>query len=1462
MVLQSIRGAAYSQSNSRTGLGDTDGTAVDSGEGSSNRGMRGRGSRLNSARKAVFQPTVRAPPLGMQGQGRTSSDASRGHVEAKAGHSGLVLVNRKPTPTSTTIRQHKSTASTIAHGVGDESSMDSSRVESDCSAGTTMSNPWARRLQTQSQQTVKNSSKLVSSVSRQSVTTETELADKASLQKSSDVSVEDAAAPYRPAPLQKLDGRKLDTKTDDVGQEHRDSELRHKAVSDCADAISALDIADGLIERVVPESRTINPPQPAPGISKQYAPTSMPTAVLENVDLQQQQSSSISACASDVNDTGKSAMSFLPAATGAKESSPTMDIERADTPLRGTTCIDDTIAPLPSKSDPANEGEGLLPANHTWGSKVRTTVNKSALLAAEPSKSRWWKASLSGGTRKAETSLHPETQKSTVSTVLPSPPASSSPKLGEMYRSDDGESRSQSAKCERGGARAQRGSRRAQAPVPTVVPPVVLARAAARTLEPKPISGADIRTEVGLAGVLDANSRDSGTAVATSSEDAKAMDLTPRLPGERNRQHLADNRQAETSWAKDTVEIVAKETAHALPAREVNMTQMTNEDCVSKAVDHNGVAEKDALLAPSQEAGATSKSKKRLTTNGAMQLGSWRSSGSLAASKRPQSQDPELAADSLNLPLVVQKVEEKPDGLSALQRRGSSSARGLTQAPQPSVKRERGRAATSSMAATASSWRADSNRTKNDSGAIQGSAVGLSASVSSATFLPANNAVLSNGAVIPQLWTSNPIEQQPITLNGGVLAHSAANRESSATQGIRMQSNGDAYYASAIGLRNSDVERGRFANLLHFSEPQSRSTRIALSPPLLPHTMLADILGEGEHTSSSIGGPQLTSSISRSGAVAVSAELSDTSMNTNTVVNASLVRSRRISSVIGIRAQGETEGTGSRGLDYGSRVRSSSSLFDANRSSSLATGSGTSKSHLRSGFVDSGLLMRSTQNEIASAGAEFGYLPVHDPPPSQSRSTQPTQATSSNGRLWDHSSVLSTQATGHPLYADNTGGIMFGEQPTSTFSAFSSGAAMLWPEPAARPLLSHEDTRPPSREDSGGQHIFAQSGRTPRPIGTRGASGSSGVSGTRDKHGPAQTVQSIGPAPLPLHQQQMWQLHFPMQPHFQPFPHAYSTHQHQYQQHVQLIPEPENYHKAASAPLNGFGEMSGNGSHSSLPLGLIASQQQSGTVNSASPLVYPYAYPGGHPMVPAYHAQQLQHYAQYTSTPLSVHEGPVHMAMMPIYGSHADSQVSGSMVQHPTLTPMNSQSNNVYVPSERWPDNQSAYLKQSLSTQQVHGYAEAQMPIEDVVHTRVSVEEAQQSDISPSAAPAAESKGTSPVRNTTARNTVAKPQRVRNPKEQKPRGGGGNNSERRPQNKAIAATSGGSDPNQGAERSVRAPGGRRSSRADRGRKPSKSNVADAAGEDKPQTTRRSRGTHHRSGASKQSTAVASGNAKD
>ncbi|KAJ2772192.1 hypothetical protein IWQ56_001489 [Coemansia nantahalensis] len=84
MARQRDQDAGFAQGNSRGGA---------SGDGSAG-GARGRGARMAGATKTVFQPTVRAPPLGVHS--RMRSAPNRAHAELKAGRSGLALVNKKP----------------------------------------------------------------------------------------------------------------------------------------------------------------------------------------------------------------------------------------------------------------------------------------------------------------------------------------------------------------------------------------------------------------------------------------------------------------------------------------------------------------------------------------------------------------------------------------------------------------------------------------------------------------------------------------------------------------------------------------------------------------------------------------------------------------------------------------------------------------------------------------------------------------------------------------------------------------------------------------------------------------------------------------------------------------------------------------------------------------------------------------------------------------------------------------------------------------------------------------------------------------------------------------------------------------------------------------------------------------------------------------------------------------------
>ncbi|KAJ2797736.1 hypothetical protein H4R21_004200, partial [Coemansia helicoidea] len=129
MVRQRDQDAGFAQGNSRGGA---------SGDGSAG-GARGRGARMAGATKTVFQPTVRAPPLGVHS--RMRSAPNRAHAELKAGRSGLALVNKKPATAAPGTG-----GGLTANDASSEQPADSAHEPgADAAAGP--ANPWVRHAQ-------------------------------------------------------------------------------------------------------------------------------------------------------------------------------------------------------------------------------------------------------------------------------------------------------------------------------------------------------------------------------------------------------------------------------------------------------------------------------------------------------------------------------------------------------------------------------------------------------------------------------------------------------------------------------------------------------------------------------------------------------------------------------------------------------------------------------------------------------------------------------------------------------------------------------------------------------------------------------------------------------------------------------------------------------------------------------------------------------------------------------------------------------------------------------------------------------------------------------------------------------------------------------------------------------------------------------------------------------------------
>ncbi|KAJ1723771.1 hypothetical protein LPJ61_005797, partial [Coemansia biformis] len=317
--------------------------------------------------------------------------------------------------------------------------------------------------------------------------------------------------------------------------------------------------------------------------------------------------------------------------------------------------------------------------------------------------------------------------------------------------------------------------------------------------------------------------------------------------------------------------------------------------------------------------------------------------------------------------------------------------------------------------------------------------------------------------------------------------------------------------------------------------------RGVVSPPLLPHAMLADILGDGEPSGRGEGISR--SSAQANGVSATPVVLSGPGPGDRAAaVGDANVRNRRISSIVGSGPRDATADSGRR-LGYGSRVRSASSLFDVSRSSALAQTPGESPGHDFGG--DSGLFM--WQHSHKGTGAESAHLPAQ-PATSlpHARTSKAADSIVTGGQVaseqqpWGYAPAHSAHATLHPLYANGAGGLAVGAAGmVPGFNAFSAGVGMAWPHPGPGAALTQRKSRPPSREDpssnsSASQSVSLASGKAPRPIGTRGA---------QRTHGPAYGQPAAPQPPPPPHQQfappaahYPWQLHYAVQP-----PHVYGV---------------------------------------------------------------------------------------------------------------------------------------------------------------------------------------------------------------------------------------------------------------------------------------------------------------------------------
>ncbi|KAJ2144655.1 hypothetical protein J3F82_005103, partial [Coemansia sp. RSA 637] len=594
----------------------------------------------------------------------------------------------------------------------------------------------------------------------------------------------------------------------------------------------------------------------------------------------------------------------------------------------GTVEVDTVPTTLAPSADVAAD------TAEAWGTKTKATGSEST---PEQPKSRWWKASLTGGSRRVDSALKPMPRSPALALQKPEP------------KPDDGRARAKPVR-----------NRRGQAPIPTVVPPLVLARATIRSLEQRPVS--DISR-------------------AHSQELAAVAVDEPVSSAER----LSEPASA------SIVEPVALE----MPCTEPTPVIKLDADPV----------------------------KKRVSIDVPMQAESWR------------------------VPLPLAKpasIEPLGKSGSAVQRQ-SSTNRTLRPLPKQTERRERGRAATNSMAAMSTNWRV--NRPTNTADNV------LSSDISRPSTAFTLCAPWSDTESLPQ--------------NGHV-----AERQRSHTQLRPSQ----AYYGSIPDM----------TSLLQISAPLSSacvypatsgSRALSSPPPLLP-PVLADILSDGEPARS------------------VSLQTSVPS-SSSSLASAVHNRTRRISSVIGAVPASKPDT-----LAFASRGRSSSSLFHGANGSDVV-------------------------RPLVTAQTDQGLFLWH--PDSAQGSTSMSNAQGATGAepVWG----MPSRALGRPLHADT----VFGMSQAPTFSAFSSGASMLWAEPVP-PVDSRVFYGPSVSHVRENGHM----GRTPRPIGTRSTPAVNGVRSALHS-----LEYSGAQKPREYHNAQManseyqgapWQLYSPLQ-----LPHVYGA---------------------------------------------------------------------------------------------------------------------------------------------------------------------------------------------------------------------------------------------------------------------------------------------------------------------------------
>ncbi|KAJ2778048.1 hypothetical protein GGI15_004300 [Coemansia interrupta] len=1170
MSRQGARLPAFHKGN--TGRDDRGGSSTAETNGGSRSSSRGRGGsgRGGASRKAIFQPSVRALPLGSSPQALVEQ-LPRDRKSRGSGHQSLLLVNKRASSTAADTGQKTEVAASAADAAVAD-------------VVPTIVNPWAARLK-----------------ERAGVADSTDSQD-APLQTAT------ATASVEVMPMPELGSGGEDVgrwdEMVDSGIDFLKSELPAKSQTGTA--------TDG---RSVEKSKSECSAGDAPA-SEMRIPSNETATIID----------------AKVEDD-------------KTESEPDMQGISAEV-LHPQPASASTLAAIPAPPPKA--------VAEKWGKPTKAPTEDSQPTQAQAS--RWWKASLSGGTRTTPT---PPPQLSDSQTRRQGPL-----KLGAMQKSDsDSASKGRTAKpgADTADGKAKRGgARRQTAPVPTVVPPMVLSKAMGRSREYSPSLLPETASE--LQPVPDTTSIEEQAAIDTvvvteavkpeisastkSKTEVKVatpLSSKPSTPLEKKLASASgsDNQQTD-SW-RTGPRPKPQSQPQTQPQSQSPLSQ-SPADSAAGTRRRNTIAPRGAMRLPSTPQDRADRSRKASST------ASWRAA--------PKTEDGNAS---------VRATTSQPNSASS---KGDSAANSKQ---MPRVDRQRAQ----TQSASISGGKAGHGLYYNSvpPGALRSGGSGEQNKLDDLLQIQSSSHMAKSG--VPAVVSSGSMDQ-PL-LSQKILADILGDDGISAHRG-------DAFRKSIDANTSSNHPKP----VKPIGAPSKGMPAASVSVPITSATA-ASVSGGVNDVH---GGRNQSAALEQSSLALSSSSLFQlnekpllvspySGVSTHPVVGAS-------STSISAAAAAAVSTSASESKPFSWQHAHSEPRADDPRGHH-------GYFHPASSASAPGLHEASTYHQYLQYGST---APVYNVAPPMVAEQQ-----------WMYAPAMSNQAALYPLYDGNVECVSSGATSGPSLGAFESGATMLWTNPGQYSLdssgnrsfrshtdNSHTQSRGEANSGSGQQRGFKGSGRAPRPIGTRNTP----TDGSRN----VRSRQGNDNAHIQQQQQQPWfpqyagiqpqiYMHSPvpgyavssphdsphmstvpaaggstgMSPYMVPFSHmteAGNPHQHAIlaMQQAPVVPLPSTGQNYPHAHPHSHSGHSGENADGPAYMGTLPPQYFSNHAHPSPPQLYTYAYAG--PPVGSQHhfsqqqqqQQQQQHqspqaYSPYMTVP-SYGADPAHVGYAPMYMGQVD----------------------------------------------------------------------------------------------------------------------------------------------------------------------------------------------------------------